>query len=233
MGIEPSSSFSGSISPRTDPAARIGDQSVGTSPSGGVLRISEKQGGRSGMSGHSDEMNLKVLCPTACVSLIAGTTRTQDGLGSMSSPWEFCQMNRHVQRDNGSDGSDGHPRWAGDRYEVDIAARGLAGTRAFVREIARRMSLDEERTADLTLVINELATNAVVHGGGGGRLALWNEDGRVVGELVGGAPFQLSVPRVEPAVQQESGLGLWLVERLAQRMSIRERSGQSVVRIEI
>ena len=74
------------------------------------------------------------------------------------------------------------------------------------------------RVDDLVLIAHELASNAVRHGGGGGRLRLWRDDYRVICRVsddgrgiasAGDAGAELPGPR------SEGGRGLWIARRLA------------------
>jgi anti-sigma regulatory factor (Ser/Thr protein kinase) len=76
---------------------------------------------------------------------------------------------------------------------------------------------------DLVIVASELATNAILHGGGGGRLRLWSVDGLLalqVSDDGGGfvdAEHAGQVPQ-EPAAS--GGRGLWLARQLCDDVQI-------------
>jgi anti-sigma regulatory factor (Ser/Thr protein kinase) len=92
---------------------------------------------------------------------------------------------------------------------------GLPAVRDFVALHGGQAGLDRRRVAELQLATNELATNAVTHGGGKGTLSMWRsglgvfcevrDDGHATERLVG---------RVPPAVDSLSGRGLVLVNYL-------------------
>ena len=56
----------------------------------------------------------------------------------------------------------------------------MYNARRFVAEAAERAGLEEEPIQDLLVAINELTTNSVRHGGGGGVLHVWVEDDAIM-----------------------------------------------------
>lgn len=84
------------------------------------------------------------------------------------------------------------------------------------------------------VAVNELLTNAVRHGGGMGRVALWQADGTVVCEVSdSGAgladPMPPHPPR--PAANQPGGWGLWLAEELTDSFQLTTGNGGTTVRV--
>ncbi|HET7720896.1 MAG TPA: ATP-binding protein, partial [Acidimicrobiales bacterium] len=59
----------------------------------------------------------------------------------------------------------------------------IAAIRRRVVAHAQTCGFGAERCTDIALVVSELITNSIVHGGGGGTLRTWMEDGRVVHEV--------------------------------------------------
>jgi anti-sigma regulatory factor (Ser/Thr protein kinase) len=106
--------------------------------------------------------------------------------------------------------------------------------RRFVAEAAERAGFDDEPIQDLLVAINELITNSVRHGGGGGVLHVWTEPeglvcqvrdrGRIAGRLLG---------RELPAPEREGGggLGLWLVNQICDLVQVRAFEDATVVRV--
>jgi serine/threonine-protein kinase RsbW len=88
---------------------------------------------------------------------------------------------------------------------------------------------------DFVVAVNELLTNAVRHGGGGGRLALWTTGGRVlceVGDTGPGLPGLLGGGGpVRPATDQPGGWGLWLAEELTDAFEVTTGAGGTTVRV--
>jgi anti-sigma regulatory factor (Ser/Thr protein kinase) len=71
------------------------------------------------------------------------------------------------------------------------------------------------------LAANELLTNAIVHGGGSGRLRCWVSGRRLhceVSDAGPGIPADDRAGRL-PAADRPSGRGIWLVRRLCDDLS--------------
>lgn len=92
-----------------------------------------------------------------------------------------------------------------------------------------------DRLDDFVVAVNELLTNAVRHGGGGGRLTLRHAAGRVECEVSDEGPgLTDALPgrrTARPATDQPGGWGLWLVEELADAFEVVSGSGGTTVRI--
>lgn len=98
----------------------------------------------------------------------------------------------------------------------------LVSLREAVAAHADAAGLPPSRVEDLVLIAHELATNAVRHGGGRGRLRLWKEGNAVLCRVTDDGPGL--PPSVQPPVRPDpgspGGRGLWLVTRFADHMAI-------------
>jgi anti-sigma regulatory factor (Ser/Thr protein kinase) len=112
------------------------------------------------------------------------------------------------------------------RIDIDIALPGDASAAAVARREIRTTlpgTLPQCVLDDLSLVVCELVTNAVVHGQGAVRLRLQVDSEGVQGEVIdGGCGFEHVVGEVGPSAS--SGRGLLIVDRLATRWGVHEGS---------
>jgi len=108
----------------------------------------------------------------------------------------------------------------------------LAAVRELVAGEAARASLPGERSIALTVAVNELAANCVLHGGGAGTVQVWLEPDAVVAEVSDGGWIKDPLAgRLRPGPSQEHGRGLWMVNQLCDLVQI--RSGVSGTRVRV
>jgi len=84
----------------------------------------------------------------------------------------------------------------------------------------------------LVLVASELATNAIRHGGGSGRLRLWRSGDAVVCEITDAGPgiadpWAAGSRRADP--QEAGGRGLWICRQLSDTLTIAAGATGAVV----
>ncbi|WP_200824116.1 ATP-binding protein [Nonomuraea solani] len=103
-------------------------------------------------------------------------------------------------------------------------ARGrITSLRRTVTEHAGYEGLSGRHLEDFVLAVNEIVTNAVVHGGGHGRLLLWSHDGRLWCEVADegpGLPAGWMGHTRPPAGFEFRGRGLWLTRMLCDQITI-------------
>jgi serine/threonine-protein kinase RsbW len=102
-------------------------------------------------------------------------------------------------------------------------AGSLAGLRAALSQCGAALGLDELSLARFVLAVNEVATNAVRHGGGRGALRLWRDGTSLWCEVVDqgrGIPRGRLRPDHRPKPGHIGGWGLWLVHHICTTVDI-------------
>ena len=119
-----------------------------------------------------------------------------------------------------------------DRDELAFTFRGLGAVRSLVSARAERAGLGAEAREDLVLAVNELVTNSVQYGGGGGTLRIWSEQDELVCDVRDrGYILDPLAGRIAPPLDQHGGRGLWLVNHLCDLVQIRSTPNGTVVRV--
>jgi anti-sigma regulatory factor (Ser/Thr protein kinase) len=97
---------------------------------------------------------------------------------------------------------------------------------------ALKAGLATDRVADLELVVSELATNSVVHGGGGGTFTVWREDDRLVIEVRDSGRLTDPLAGRRPAAPTvPGGRGLLMVNLLADLVRMHSTAQGTAVRV--
>jgi anti-sigma regulatory factor (Ser/Thr protein kinase) len=126
------------------------------------------------------------------------------------------------------------PAPASNPTEVSFTGADLTPVRGRVREWSAGTQLDDERAERLILAVNELATNSVRHGGGGGLLLMWTEGETVVGEVRDAGRIEEPLVGLRrPSPDRPSGRGLWLVNQVCDLVQIRSARSGTAVRIQL
>ncbi|GAA3432838.1 sensor histidine kinase [Kutzneria kofuensis] len=117
------------------------------------------------------------------------------------------------------------------RFDLDS----VTGVREHAAGKARRFGLDNDAVERFTLAVHEVMVNSVDHGGGGGMLRLWAEDGDLVCEVRDeGVITDPLVGRRRPTLAQPRGRGMWMVNQLCDLVQVRSSpSIGTVVRLRI
>lgn len=114
---------------------------------------------------------------------------------------------------------------------LSFDAAWLVHVRRSATEFARRAGVPARRVDDLAVVVNELATNSVMHGGGSGTLSIWAEDGRVVCEVRDrGRITDPLVGRRPVGLDNLNGRGVLLVNYLADLVRVYSGDDGTAVR---
>ncbi|MDP9437089.1 MAG: sensor histidine kinase [Actinomycetota bacterium] len=108
----------------------------------------------------------------------------------------------------------------------------LDAVRRTVLARAEEAGLGHGRSADLALAVAEASSNSVRHGGGRGRLRVWQQDDALVCEITdSGEIADALAGRRTPSLTAEGGRGLWMVNQLGDLVQLRSRPGSSTVRV--
>jgi anti-sigma regulatory factor (Ser/Thr protein kinase) len=108
----------------------------------------------------------------------------------------------------------------------------MQAVRSFARGVAAGYGLAADRTTDLVLAVNEIATNSIRYGGGTGVLRMWADGGSLMSEIAdSGVIDEPLLGRVRPRLDQEGGHGVWLATQLCDLIQIRTYAAGSVVRL--
>lgn len=106
---------------------------------------------------------------------------------------------------------------------------GLAALRREVAHCAEQNGLTQPALYRFVVAVNEITTNAVRHGGGGGQLDLWRRGDQLVcwvSDHGPGMPRLQHLPR--PPTHALSGRGLWLAQQSCE-VSAESNAGGTVV----
>lgn len=124
------------------------------------------------------------------------------------------------------------PEPTGHVEELSFAGPDLTPLRRLVAGRAADAGLGAARAGDLTLAATEVATNSVRHGGGGGRLRMWQQPDAFVMEVTdGGHIDDPLVGRRVPLPLASGGRGVYLVNQLCDLVQIRSSPEGTTVRI--
>ncbi len=119
-----------------------------------------------------------------------------------------------------------------DAAEVRFGPDDLSTLRQVVRRLGETSRLSPDATDDLVLAAHELASNSVLHGGGGGVLRGWRTPHALVVELGDcGVIKDPMVGREASMCLDESGRGLWIANQLCELVQVRSSERGTTVRL--
>jgi anti-sigma regulatory factor (Ser/Thr protein kinase) len=108
----------------------------------------------------------------------------------------------------------------------------LAVVRRSVAELAGDAGLTKNTVDEIVLAAHELATNSVVHGGGGGVLHVWREPGAFVAQVSDrGTIDDPLVGRARLQQLSDHGRGIWMANQLCDLVQVRSSRAGTQVRI--
>jgi serine/threonine-protein kinase RsbW len=113
--------------------------------------------------------------------------------------------------------TDGHPD-----LTMEFVLRDLPAVRRAIGSFALDAGLSVSLTDELVLAVNEITTNAVVHGRPPTSVRAWQTGGEVVVEVTDtGVGFRDAlVGRHLPPAESRSGRGLWLARQLCDSLEV-------------
>lgn len=171
-----------------------------------------------------DEQTLQMLCPYDATALSEDVLR------------EAARSHRGTLADRAADArgrftSPLTPPPSGART-VAFGSADLGALRRLVGSRARDAGVGESAVDDLVLAAHELATNSVVHGGGGGMLSVWAESDAFVVEVDDqGVIDDLLVGRDMLDDLAENGRGIWMANQLCDLVQVRSGDAGTAVRL--
>ena len=113
-----------------------------------------------------------------------------------------------------------------------FSANELPSVRHLVSREAAGAGFTTGPIGDLVLAVNEVATNSVQYGGGGGTLRIWRDGGVLVCEVRDRGHLEDPLAdRRRPAPNQDGGRGLWLANQLCDLVQIRSFPSGTTVRM--
>ena len=117
------------------------------------------------------------------------------------------------------------------RFQI-FQAGTLGALRDFVARVAAGFGFEARLAEDVVIAANEVATNSVLHGGGGGILRMWLEDDALICEINDGGVIDAPLAGRElPKADRLGGHGLWMANQLCDLVQIRSFASGSAVRL--
>ena len=110
----------------------------------------------------------------------------------------------------------------------------LHSIRRWVTNAALEAGVPSGTSDDLAVAVCEATTNSVVHGGGSGHIALWQEGSRIVCDIRDqGTIDDPLAGRRRPPIDGAGGRGLWLMQQFCDLVQIRALPDGQAVRLQL
>ena len=116
--------------------------------------------------------------------------------------------------------------------EMTFDAAQLAAVRRCVAGQAASSGLGQAQTDDLVVAANEIASNSLRYGGGGGTLRVWERDGALIVDITDSGFIDSPMAgREQPPMDSTGGRGLWLANHLCDLVQVRSSRTGTVIRM--
>ena len=135
-------------------------------------------------------------------------------------PLEFCErLDSRIERPPGEPVT-----------VLDFNLADLYAVRQVVISLAVASGLPGSRADELALAVNEVASNALVHGSPPATLRIWQEDGELICEVsdAGEGIKDVLAGQLTPPSDRIGGRGIWLARMLSDAVEIRNGTGCTV-----
>jgi anti-sigma regulatory factor (Ser/Thr protein kinase) len=141
--------------------------------------------------------------------------------GSYEDPLAFC---RRLDADI-------EPQHGDPSIQLSFGLEDLSVLRRLVGSFALDADLPPARTKELVLAVNEIATNAVIHGSAPATLRAWHSEDEIVIEVhdTGEGVQNVLAGQLPPPIASLEGRGLWLTRQLCDAVELRDGEGCTVV----
>jgi anti-sigma regulatory factor (Ser/Thr protein kinase) len=146
-----------------------------------------------------------------------------DGVSASASyedPPEFCRrMDTAVEAQHGAPA-----------LELSFVLQDLPGVRRRLESFARDAGMAGWRADELVLAVNEITTNAVIHGRPPATVRVWHAEDEIVVEVAdaGEGIRDALAGQLRPAATSLGGRGLWLTRLLCDAVEVRSAGGSAV-----
>ncbi len=105
----------------------------------------------------------------------------------------------------------------------------LYALRAAVAAHAAAAGLPRQRVYDIVAAAHELAANAVRHGAGHGQLRLWTDGQQLHCQVSDDGPDGQAIPGPGAAWSRQHGHGLWIIDQVADHVTLDRDHGGTIV----
>jgi anti-sigma regulatory factor (Ser/Thr protein kinase) len=182
-----------------------------------------------------DDGRVRFLCPYDVTALGPQAIRTaRDTHEIVTTPSGPVERPAPLVRDPAAVLAEPLPEPAGRLPLRPYGRTGLGRLRRAVAEAGRDAGLDEARTRDLVLAVDEVATNCIRHGEGVAHVRSWREGGAAVVEIRDrGQVADPLAGRVRPTPGQLGGWGLWIANQVCDLVQLRTSAAGTVVRLHV